>query len=82
MPHISVPPSDSHCSTQDRAKTTGRVVPEHVLEQALEQVPKSVKILKPLVDYHAELLNAPDADDIQIVTPGETWESFQSQWVQ
>ena len=67
---------------QDRAKTTGRVVPQHVLEKALEQVPKSVKILAPLVDYHVELLNAPGAEDIEIVTEGETWETFQSQWTQ
>lgn len=57
-------------------------MPQKVLEEALEQVPRSVKRLAPLVDYHVELLNAPDADDIEIVTEGETWESFQSQWIQ
>jgi len=57
-------------------------VPKAVLEKALEQVPKSVKKLAPLVDYHIELMNAPDADDIEIVTSGETWESFKSHWVQ
>ena len=67
---------------QDRAKTTGRIVPRHLLEKALEQVPKSVKILAPLVDYHIELLNAPNADDIEIINDKETWESFQSQWIQ
>lgn len=67
---------------QDRAKTTGRDVPQHKLEQALEQVPKSVKILAPLVDYHVELLNAPAADDIAIVSDEISWESFQSQWIQ
>eukprot|EP00977_Amphora_coffeiformis_P010819 scaffold2536_cov169-Amphora_coffeaeformis.AAC.12 len=63
-----------------RAKSTGRVVPKMVLERALEQVPRSVKILAPLVDYHIELMNAPEADDIEIVTDGETWESFKSHW--
>ena len=53
-----------------------------IMEKALEQVPKSVKILAPLVDYHVELLNAPNADDIVIVNDGETWETFQSQWIQ
>ena len=67
---------------QDRAKSTGRVVPKSVLQRAFEQVPRSVKILAPLVDYHIELMNAPKADDIEIVTDGETWESFKSHWVQ
>jgi hypothetical protein len=53
-----------------------------LLEQALEQVPRSVKLLAPLVDYCAELLNAPNAQDIELVTEGETWETFYSQWVQ
>ena len=57
-------------------------MPEKVLEKALEQVPKSVKILAPLVDYHVELLNAPGADDIEILTDGETWDSFKSNWIQ
>lgn len=67
---------------QERAKSTGRVVPRALLERTLKQVPRSVKILAPLVDYHIKLFNAPEADDIEILTEGETWESFQSQWVQ
>jgi len=59
---------------------TGRLVPRELLEAALEQVPKSVKILAPLVDYHVELRN--DSDEVEIATPGETWETFQSQWIQ
>lgn len=57
-------------------------MPEDVLVAALEQVPKSVEKLKGLVDYHCELRNAPNTPDIELVTPGETWESFQSKWVQ
>jgi hypothetical protein len=34
-----------------------------------------------LVDYRVELSNNPDSD-IEIVSPGETWESFKSRWVQ
>jgi hypothetical protein len=67
---------------QDRAIATGRVVPRELLISAIEQVPKSVKVLSPLVDYHVELNNAPNAQDIELVTPDETWESFQSQWIQ
>jgi hypothetical protein len=50
--------------------------------EALEQVPKSVKILAPLVDYYCELNNAPNTPDIELVTEGETWESFTKQWIQ
>ena len=49
---------------------------------ALEQVPRSVKILAPLVDYFCELNNAPDKDDIEIMTHGEDWDSFRSHWLQ
>ena len=68
--------------TKDRALLTGRVVPEEVLEMAIEQVPKSVKILGPLVDYFVELRNDSDTPDIEIVSEGETWENFASKWVQ
>jgi hypothetical protein len=67
---------------KERALVTGRVVPESVLEAAIEQVPKSVKILAPLVDYFVELLNDSNTPDIELVTEGETWESFASKWVQ
>ena len=61
---------------------TGRVVPRELLEKTIEQVPKSVKILAPLVDYRTELLNAPNAEDIELVTEGETGESFKNRWKQ
>lgn len=63
-----------------RAKLTGRVIPQETLEMALEEVPKAVKILSPLVDYFCELDNAPGK--IKIVTPNITWESFGNQWLQ
>ena len=48
---------------------------------AIEQVPRSIKILAPLVDYFVELQND-SSPDIELVTEGETWDSFSSQWVQ
>jgi len=58
-------------------------VPEHILEEAMEQVPRSVKILGPLVDYYAELNNAPDATDIELMKPvGSSWETFREVWKQ
>jgi len=69
-------------SLQERAKSTGRVVPTEVLIAALEQVPKSIGILEPLVDYCVELNNSLDAEDIELVTESETWETFRAQWRQ
>ena len=66
-----------------RAQQTGRVVPCSVLLEALQQVPKSVEQLAPLVDYHVEVRNASnDGTDIQLMTAGETWDSFRKQWIQ
>lgn len=61
---------------------TGRVVPRETLLDALEQVPKSVKVLAPLADYYCELRNDPGSPDIELVTEGETWENFTKQWIQ
>lgn len=65
-----------------RAKETGRVVPQSLLLNVYEQVPKSVEILAPLVDYHVTIDNPPNLMDVVLVTPGQTWESFASQWQQ
>lgn len=70
-------------SLQARAKVTGRVVPRALLEKALDQVPKSIEVLAPLVDYYAEINNPPDAEDVELIKPsGSTWEHFGRQWVQ
>jgi hypothetical protein len=69
-------------ASQERAVFTGRVVPRDVLEMAIEQVPKSIKILAPLVDYFVELKNDPNTPDIELGTEGETWANFESKWVQ
>ena len=61
---------------------TGRIVPRDLIVETIEQVPLSVAQLAPLVDYHIELLNDPKTPDIEIVTNGETWENFTSQWAQ
>ena len=58
------------------------MVPTDIIEETLEQVPRSVAALSPLVDYTCELNNAPKGDDIELLTEGETWESFTSHWLQ
>jgi len=80
--HVVAPKKAVFQRAAERAKKTGRVVPKETLEMALEQVPKSVKILAPLTDYFCELDNSPDADDIEIRTEGQDWAKFQSNWLQ
>jgi hypothetical protein len=67
---------------EERAKTTGRVVPRNLLLETMERVPKSVVRLSSLVDYYAEIHNPPNVDDVQLRTTGETWDSFRKQWLQ
>lgn len=61
---------------------TRRIVPRALLEESLDSVPRSVAELSVLVDYHVELKNITGADDIELVTPNETWQSFTQQWIQ
>lgn len=92
--HVVAPREAVFHRAAERAVKTGRVVPQETLEMALEQVPKSVKVLAPLADYFCELNNCPDAkdieivtdgqilEDIEIVTDGQSWDTFQSNWLQ
>ena len=78
---VTAPKETILARARARAEETGRVVPEPLLLQAYEQVPRSVKVLQPLVDYHVTLHNPSDGD-VSIGTEGESWQSFQSQWIQ
>jgi hypothetical protein len=60
---------------------TGRIVPRELLVETLEQVPRSVSELAPLVDYLVEIRNVP-GEDLELITPNESWETFTSQWTQ
>jgi predicted ABC-type ATPase len=44
----------------DRAKETGRVVPEEVILSTLRKIPESIRILSPLVDFLATFENEDD----------------------
>merc|ERR1712238_94575 len=66
--HITAPKEAIFDRARERSKITNRVVPQHILEHAIEKVPRSVKILAPLADFVAELNNAPSANDIELVT--------------
>ena len=78
--HVTAPREIVFQRAEERAKETGRVVPRELLETALDQVPRSVEKLAPLVDYYAELNNA---DEVELVKPeGSTWEDFRDVWNQ
>jgi len=66
---------------QHRAEVTGRVVPTDLLELSMEQVPKSVALLRPLVDFAVEINNT-GTEDVDIVTENVDWDVFKSQWAQ
>jgi hypothetical protein len=62
-----------------RANRTGRVVPDAMVQLSMEQVPKSVAVLRSMADFAVDLQNA-DSGKLDIVTPGATWEQFRKQW--
>lgn len=80
--HVTAPRDAILQRASDRARTTGRVVPRELLLSAIEQVPKSVEILGPLVDYSVEMRNSPGAEDIELVEGAPSWDSFASNWIQ
>ena len=58
------------------------MVPRDLLERTMLEVPKSIKVLSPKVDFAVELKNAPGSADIEIETPSVTWASFKKVWQQ
>lgn len=73
--HVTAPRQTVIERASMRSLETGRVVPIKTLEETLEQVPKSVRVLGPLSDFFCEVSNPPESE-IQIVTEGCSWESF------
>jgi hypothetical protein len=80
--HVTAPRDAIFQRAASRALATGRVVPREVLEKALDQVPHSVKMLSPLVDYFCEINNPPGADDVELIQGDPSWEVFEGRWVQ
>jgi len=61
-----------------RALKTGRIVPHHTIDAALDQVPVSVEKLKELTDYTATIVNNPDE---LLLKSGDTcWAAFKARW--
>ncbi|KAL3921547.1 MAG: hypothetical protein SGILL_002691 [Bacillariaceae sp.] len=78
-----------------RAEKTGRAVPEDLLQESIDQVPKSVAALAPLTDHTFEVSNddgapmivkecAPDREEngahSSVMTEETTWETFRKVW--
>jgi len=61
-----------------RAETTGRAVPDDVLESAIRDVPTSVEALAPLVDMCVTIDNSSDDGPPRFVS--ETCEAFSRRW--
>ena len=54
-------------------------MPHELLEMSMEQVPKSVALLRPMVDFSAEMHNT-GGEDVELTSPGMDWDRFTSQW--
>mmetsp|Transcript_27440 Transcript_27440/g.35969 ORF Transcript_27440/g.35969 Transcript_27440/m.35969 type:complete len:450 (-) Transcript_27440:219-1568(-) len=79
--HITAPEEQIFQRAAKRAETTGRVVPENLLKETLEQVPASVDILSqlPEVNYTIRISNN-DNEEPAVCTPGESWLHFKTLW--
>ena len=64
-----------HTRAAKRALTTGRVVPESVLDAAMERVPTSVDILSTKVDYKVVFDNTGDVPRIKSIAAGSRLEA-------
>jgi predicted kinase len=60
--HVTAPIEIVHERVKKRAEQTGRIVPRDVLERAIVEVPRSVYILKHLVDFFLEIDNSIQQD--------------------
>ena len=54
-------------------------MPRELLELSIEQVPKSVALLRPMVDFSAEMHNT-GGEDVELTSPGMDWDLFTNQW--
>mmetsp|Transcript_24844 Transcript_24844/g.32354 ORF Transcript_24844/g.32354 Transcript_24844/m.32354 type:complete len:378 (+) Transcript_24844:179-1312(+) len=53
--HVNASHSEVMKRAERRAEITGRIIPKEILVKTLEEVPKSVKLLSPLVNYSVTL---------------------------
>ena len=85
--HVTAKRETIHHRAKKRAERTGRVVPTDLLNESIEQVPRSVKQLSPLADVVFVIAND-DGAPLQIestkigdnTNKGGTWEEFAAVW--
>ena len=89
--HVTASPEIIRSRAQSRAQKTGRAVPEKLLEESIEQVPKSVAALSPYVDVSYTISNE-DNQPIQLVKTRHgdkdvdkddedtSWKDFRDTW--
>jgi hypothetical protein len=66
--HVTAPTDAILERVQDRAKTTGRVVPMEVLQRSIREVPIAVERLRHFVDYFLEVDNPPEPSSSSLTT--------------
>mmetsp|Transcript_37960 Transcript_37960/g.83233 ORF Transcript_37960/g.83233 Transcript_37960/m.83233 type:complete len:403 (-) Transcript_37960:1263-2471(-) len=85
--HVTAKRETIHNRAKTRAERTGRVVPTDLLDESIEQVPRSVGQLSPHADVVFVIAND-DGASLQIeskkiggnITKGGTWEDFANVW--
>lgn len=58
----------------NRARETGRFVPDFIMKETIEQLPKSLATLSPLVDVVVTFANEADDDEPHIVPISRSWD--------
>lgn len=76
--HVVAEPAEVIRRANRRGARTGRVVPAKLILQALEEVPRSVAELSPLVEYSVRI--STDGPHPELETAGETWATFSEHW--
>jgi len=82
---VTADPEIIHERASQRAEKTGRSVPDDLIDESIEQVPRSVKELTPFANVVFEIENNNDGP-LQIVSSslsGETtsWDDFGDTWI-
>ena len=78
--HITAPEETVQRRVAERAANSkdGRAVPPELVKASLDQVPESVRILAPCVDFVATLSN--DDDQLRLVSGADSWAEFAERW--
>jgi hypothetical protein len=80
--YVSATPQTIKDRAKKRAERTGRAVPEELLQESIDQVPKSVAALSPLTDVTFEISNN-DGKAMELKQLGDsvpTWDDFAKTW--